>query len=155
MSSEISNPSPIQKEIQHIKEILATDKNKLLGECTTELINTMERGQHLSYKDFVDQIMTKFKKYPNSDQSITTGYVTNFVHSFVKSSSEVTSEKGRKGGVYKGGKMARIDKRPRCHTCNQVLRPVKSSSENLESFLQLEEESHSTTESNSDLDQAS
>jgi hypothetical protein len=84
-------------------------------EHTRKIIEGMDQGEKITVKDLADKVHSKVIEMP-------VGNVTNLVQMFVKRSKDVTVEIGRGGGVYKGGKPKRVDNRPRCPSCNQVVR---------------------------------
>lgn len=85
-------------------------------EQTRAIIAEMQQGQRIGVKDLADKVHAKIDTMSNAN-------VLNLVQMFCKQSKDVTVEVGRMGGIYKGGKIPRIDKRERCVTCNQVIRP--------------------------------
>lgn len=84
-------------------------------EHTCRIIENMQQGEKITVRDLVDKVSAEVK--------MGIGNVHNLVQMFLKKRKDVTVEIGRGGGVYKGGKPKRVDNRPRCASCNQVLRP--------------------------------
>jgi hypothetical protein len=82
---------------------------------TCRIIEGMQQGEKITVRDLVDKVAAEVK--------MGIGNVHNLVQMFLKKRKDVTVEIGRGGGVYKGGKPKRVDNRPRCTSCNQVLRP--------------------------------
>lgn len=82
---------------------------------TCHIIEKMQDGEKITVRDLVDKVAAEVK--------MGIGNVHNLVQMFLKKRKDVTVEIGRGGGVYKGGKPKRVDNRPRCTSCNQVLRP--------------------------------
>jgi hypothetical protein len=84
-------------------------------EHTRRIIDVMQQGEKITVRDLVDKVLAEVK--------MPSGNVTSLVQMYLKSDKSVSVEIGRGGGVFKGGKPKRIDNRPRCNSCNQVLRP--------------------------------
>lgn len=84
-------------------------------EHTRRIIEDMQQGEKITVRDLVDKV--------SSEVNMGIGNVHNLVQMFLKKRKDVTVEIGRGGGVFKGGKPKRVDNRPRCASCNQVLRP--------------------------------
>ena len=87
-------------------------------EQTRQIIDTMKHGEKIAIRDLVDKVASKV--------DMSGGNVMGLVQLFCKRSKEVSVEVGRGGGVFKGGKPKRVDTRPRCATCNQVVRSEMS-----------------------------
>ncbi len=83
-------------------------------EHTRQIIDTMKQGEKIGIRDLVDKVAAKV--------DMSGGNVMGLVQLFCKRSKEVSVEVGRGGGVFKGSKPRRIDARPRCETCHQVVR---------------------------------
>lgn len=81
------------------------------------IIDELEDGEKIIIRDLVDKVVFDTKL----SNSIVNSYVDVFVHSY----EAVKVEKGRGGGVFKGGRPKRVDNRPRCLSCYQVLRDKK------------------------------
>ncbi len=81
---------------------------------TRQIIDTMKQGEKIAIRDLVDKVAAKV--------DMSGGNVMGLVQLFCKRSKEVSVEVGRGGGVFKGGKPKRVDNRPRCITCHQVVR---------------------------------
>jgi hypothetical protein len=82
---------------------------------TRQIIDTMKQGEKIAIRDLVDKVAAKV-------DHMSGGNVMGLVQLFCKKSKEVSVEVGRGGGVFKGGKPKRVDNRPRCATCHQVVR---------------------------------
>lgn len=88
--------------------------NEVFAE-TRIIIDTMKDGEKIAIRDLVDKVTSKV--------DMSSGNVMGLVQLFCKRSKGLVSvEVGRGGGVFKGGKPKRVDNRPRCTTCNQVVR---------------------------------
>lgn len=87
--------------------------NEIVGEAN-KIIQDMKQGERILTDDLTDKISSKLK-LPQSN-------VKNLVSLFLKQCKDVRIEIGRGGGIFKGGRPKRIDARPRCHTCGQVVR---------------------------------
>jgi hypothetical protein len=81
---------------------------------TRQIIDMMKQGEKIAIRDLADKVAAQVE--------MSSGNVMGLVQLFCKKSKEVSVEVGRGGGVFKGGKPKRIDNRPRCSTCNQVVR---------------------------------
>lgn len=79
------------------------------------IIDELEHGKKITVKDLSEKIAAK-------TYGMSLGNVTNLVQMFLKDCKDITVEIGRNGGIYKGGKQKRVDNRPRCTQCNQVMR---------------------------------
>lgn len=84
-------------------------------------ISEMKNGEKITVRDLIDKISAQLPK-------MQAGNIANLVMMYVHSSKEVSVEVGRGGGIYKGGKPRRVDPRPRCPTCTQVLNQKMKSS---------------------------
>lgn len=82
---------------------------------TRVIINDMKQGEKITVRDLSDKVAAQIDNLPS-------GNITNLVQMFLKQCKDVSVEIGRGGGVFKGGKPKRVDIRPRCQTCNQVIR---------------------------------
>ncbi len=94
-------------------------------ECTQKYIDTMQDGDKITMSELTDKVAAVVKM-PHTR-------VLNLVSMFLQKNKEVKIETGRGGGVFKGKKKSRIDQRPRCHECGQVVRP-KSTFNTIPSF---------------------
>jgi len=83
---------------------------------TRQVIDEMQTGDKIGIRDLADKVSSQI------ELELSNANVMHLVQLFCKQSKEVTVEVGRGGGVYKGGKPKRIDNRPRCPSCNQVIR---------------------------------
>jgi hypothetical protein len=102
-------------------------------EHTRRIISDMKQGEKIGMKDLIDKVSSQIATMSSSN-------VMNLVQMFCKQSKEVTVEVGRGGGVYKGGKLPRVDTRTRCPHCNQVVRmETKKSTETIVDNLVNEE----------------
>lgn len=90
---------------------------------TRNIIDTMQQGEKIGIRDLADKVAAQVE--------MPSGNVMSLVQLFCKRSKDVSVEVGRGGGVFKGGKPKRVDTRPRCPTCHQVVRDMqKTKSEN-------------------------
>lgn len=84
-------------------------------ESAYKILDALEGGEKTTLKDLIDKIVAETKV----QVSIANGLVPMVVHEWAKNGNG-SVEKGRNGGVFKGGKPIRIDPRPRCTECGQV-----------------------------------
>jgi hypothetical protein len=112
---KISIEAPIEAPTETEETSLYKGMNAVFAQ-TRKIIDAMEHGGKMTVKDLSDRVQAEV-----SDMSI--GNVANLVQMFLKKSKDVSVEIGRGGGVFKGGKPQRVDNRPRCATCHQVVRP--------------------------------
>lgn len=88
------------------------DTMNIVFEATKRILDKLEDGKKTTLKDLIDKVVAETKV----QVSIANGLVPMYAHSY----TGVSVEKGRNGGVFKGGKPKRVDPRPRCPTCGQV-----------------------------------
>jgi len=86
-----------------------------------KILDLLGHGEKTTLKDLIDKVVAETKV----QVSIANGLVPMVVHEWAKNGNGAV-EKGRNGGVFKGGKPVRIDPRPRCLACGQVDRRKKS-----------------------------
>jgi hypothetical protein len=94
----------------------AQDITQSIFEATNRLIDALEHepSKKTTIRDLIDKVCAE----TGAKASVVSGLVPMYVHSNKKISVEV----GRNGGLLFGGKPKKTDTRPRCQTCNQVLR---------------------------------
>jgi hypothetical protein len=98
-------------------DIMEAIKTKLY-----ELLNSLEEDEKTTVKDLVDKIV-----YATGVKiSQANGIVPMLIHNWAQAGNG-RIERGRTGGVYRGTKKERVDPRPRCSECHQVLRKINSS----------------------------
>jgi hypothetical protein len=107
MNSQVSVVSDLQETM-----------NKVI-EATKRQFADVSDGEKIVLKDLLDKVVaeTGVKAYKAS------GIINAYLDS---KDSGVEVEAGRNGGCYKGGKPKRVDSRPRCDSCHQVLRTFNS-----------------------------
>ena len=89
-----------------------------------DLLDVMNDGDRTTLRDLVDKIV-----YATHVQiSIVNGLVPMMIHQKCQEGWG-TIRRGRNGGITKGIQPERVDMRPRCGECHQVLRPIKSKME--------------------------
>jgi len=108
------NINPIETKINLPEEETMYAGMNEVFEHTRKIFEPMQQGERIGIKDLVDKV--------TSQVELSSGNVMGLVQLWCKKSKEVTVEVGRGGGVFKGGKPKRIDHRPRCGTCHQVVR---------------------------------
>lgn len=101
--------------------VSAQETMNLVLESTNKVLDGLQHGHKTTMKDLTDKVVAETKV----QVSVANGLVPMFVHAWA-GRGEGTVEKGRNGGIFKGGKQKRIDPRARCETCNQVIRPKKT-----------------------------
>ena len=84
-----------------------------------ELLDALEDGEKSTMRDLTDKVIAA----TGVKVSIANGIVSLLVHQWA-AEGHGKVERGRGGGVFRGGKRQRIDARPRCSECNQVIRPT-------------------------------
>lgn len=84
---------------------------------TRSIIDSLSHGERIKTQDLADKVISQVKM-PISN-------VMNLLRIFLKDCKDITIEVGRDGGIYKGGKVPRVDKRKRCESCGQVVRDFK------------------------------
>lgn len=89
-----------------------------------DILDIMNDGDRTTLKDLVDKIVYT----TNVQVSMVNGLVPMMVHQKCEEGWG-TIRRGRAGGIVCGALKVRIDPRPRCGECHQVLRPIKSKME--------------------------
>lgn len=87
----------------------------IVFESAKKILDALETGHKTTLKDLIDKVVAETKV----QVSVANGLVPMYVHDWANK-GEGSVEKGRNGGVFKGGKPKRIDPRPRCSECGQV-----------------------------------
>lgn len=100
--------------------VSAHDTMNLVKQSVSKILDNLQDGEKTTLKDLIDKVVAE----TNIKVSIANGLVPMVVHEWANLGAG-SVEKGRNGGVFKGGKVPRVDPRPRCETCNQVIRPKK------------------------------
>lgn len=113
MSNNITEHNDASEITNIDNSSIYTGMNEIF-EHTRQIIDDMKQGEKISVADLVCKVASGVK--------MTQSNVTNLVQMYLKQCKSITVEVGRGGGVYKGGKPKRIDTRPRCPSCNQVVR---------------------------------
>lgn len=93
---------------------------------TYKILDALVQGEKTTLKDLIDKVVAE----TNVQVSTANGLVPMVVHEWADNGNG-SVEKGRNGGVFKGGKPIRIDPRPRCPTCGQVDRRKQAASKKL------------------------
>lgn len=93
----------------------AQETMNLVFESARKILDVLQNGQKTTMKDLTDKVVAETKV----QVSVANGLVPMYVHAWA-GRGEGTVEKGRNGGIFKGGKPKRIDPRPRCPECGQV-----------------------------------
>ena len=97
-------------------------------EATKAVIDGMAQHERLTIEDLTDIVKAKV-------EDLNIGNVGSMVKLCIAQSKLVKVEPGRNGGVYKGGRKPRVDTRPRCKTCSQVLRNITNAADSSESDI--------------------
>lgn len=100
---------------KEIESQSAQDIMDLVKESTTNILDVLEDGKKTTLKDLIDKVVAETK----IQISTANGLVPMVVHQWANE-GHGSVEKGRNGGVFKGGKPVRVDSRPRCESCGQV-----------------------------------
>jgi len=85
-----------------------------VNNATKTLLEEIKEGERQTMRDVVDKVVA-ITGVPISQAA---GLVNLYVHNY----PGFRVEKGMKGGIYRGPKQLRVDKRERCGACGQVLR---------------------------------
>lgn len=96
-------------DINRNTETVATIK-----QATIEILDAMENGARMEVSDLIDKVVFK--------TGVKTSTASQLVPIFARDYAGAEVYRGRGGGVIKGGKPTRVDPRPRCGECNQVVR---------------------------------
>jgi hypothetical protein len=126
-------------DIDNIENIESTenasnDITSSIMDATNRLIDQLEfePSKKTTIRDLIDKVCAA----TGAKSSVVAGLVPMYAHNNKKISVEV----GRGGGVFWGGKPKKVDLRPRCNACNQVLRFNKlKPSEHLVDEISIEE----------------
>lgn len=104
-----------------IKETTSSQKTMdSVKESVYKILAAIEHGNKTTLKDLIDKVVAE----TDVQVSIANGLVPMVVHEWAKDGNGSVN-KGRNGGIFKGGKPVRLDPRARCETCNQVVRTKK------------------------------
>jgi hypothetical protein len=91
-----------------------------ISESINKILDGLENGERVTLHDIIDKVI--------AETGVQISMANGLVPTLVRNYPGVEIEKGRNGGVFKGGKPKHIDERPRCETCHQVVR-VKPATE--------------------------
>jgi hypothetical protein len=91
-----------------------------ISESINKILDGLENGERATLHDIIDKVI--------AETGVQISMANGLVPTLVRNYPGVEIEKGRNGGVFKGGKPKHIDARPRCDTCHQVVR-VKPATE--------------------------
>lgn len=90
-------------------------------DATETAINNLAVNERISLKSLTERVAA-FLGLPQST-------VAAFVSMWVKEHKDIcTSQKGRKGGIYRGKPLRKEDLEPHCPHCHQKLRAAKAAS---------------------------
>ena len=89
--------------------------NKIIDISNREF-NNLNDGEKITLKDLIGIVV--------AETGIPTSKATGLVQTYAHECSAVKVELGRNGGIFKGGRPVRVDARPRCNECHQVVRPI-------------------------------
>lgn len=81
-------------------------------------LNALNDGEKITLKDLIDKTVA----VTGTPISIANGVMSMIVHGWCNEGNG-SINRGAYGGIFKGGKKVRVDPRPRCEACNQVVRP--------------------------------
>lgn len=107
--------------IKNIIDISLTDSMKSVLDETRNYLDNMKDGDRALQPDIINYVVEKTKV----QKSIVSGLVGLIIRSY----PGVSMRSGSGGGVFKGTEVKRVDNRPRCETCNQVVRVKVSKTE--------------------------
>jgi hypothetical protein len=117
MSTDIENTITHPNTPQTKVDASTQDTMNLVFTATNKILDALQNGEKTILRDVIDRVVFETKV----QQSIVNGIVPMFIHQWANAGNGSVN-KGRNGGIYKGSKQIRVDPRPRCETCNQVLR---------------------------------
>lgn len=83
-----------------------------------QILDALNDGERITLKDVIDKTVAE----TGTPISIANGIISMIVHGWCNEGNG-SINRGAYGGIFKGGKKVRIDPRPRCEACNQVVRP--------------------------------
>ena len=109
-------------DIINIDEQIKMHNNAIIDKvnnATKALLEEIKEGERQTMRDVVDKVVA-ITGVPISQAA---GLVNLYVHNY----PGFRVEKGMKGGIYRGEKQLRVDKRERCQSCGQVLRKSSKS----------------------------
>ena len=85
----------------------------LARQIITQKLDALKDGERITLRDLIDLIVF--------ETHMPVSLANGIIPSLVKEYPGVEVSAGRSGGVFKGGKPIRIDPRPRCPQCTQVV----------------------------------
>lgn len=91
----------------------------IVFQATKRRLDALELGTKTTLSDLIDKVVAE----TGAKVSIVNGLVPMFVHDWARK-GEGSINKGRNGGIFKGGKPRHEDTRKRCDACHQVLRTI-------------------------------
>lgn len=96
----------------------------LVRSAIETILEPLKDGERITSKDLIDKVIAA----THIKVSIANGIVPMILHA-LEEEGRGTLNIGRSGGWFVGGKKLRIDPRPRCETCHQVVRPKTNKNE--------------------------
>jgi hypothetical protein len=100
--------------------ISANDTMSAVKTSVHKILDSLNDGEKTTLKDLTDKVVAE----THIKVSIANGLVAMVAHEWCNNGGG-TINKGRGGGIFKNGKKIRVDPRPRCETCHQVVRIQK------------------------------
>ena len=100
-----------------MSDIQNTDTLTTVKTILNDLLNALGENERTTVRDLIDKVVNR----AGVRVSIANGLVPMLLQQWV-AEGHGRVERGRAGGVFKGEKKVRVDPRPRCNECHQVLR---------------------------------
>lgn len=114
----------MEKLMDNIDLMDVHNTTDLVFKSAHKYLEELNDGEKTTIGDLADKVSV--------DTNLPYSNVLNLVSMYVHQYKGVSVERGRNGGVFKGGKPKKIgDVRPRCETCNQTIKEKKPSSANV------------------------
>jgi TRAP-type mannitol/chloroaromatic compound transport system substrate-binding protein len=85
-----------------------------------KILNNLQDGERTTAKDIIQKVSSDLKIKISTAGSIVPMIVREW-----EAAGNGTFRRGQGQGIYKGKRPEKIDPRPRCETCNQVIRTKK------------------------------
>lgn len=101
--------TPIEKPIASPESVMS-----LIRDSVNRAIDAMTDGQRIKILDFFRLIV--------EDTGVKSSAVSCFATNYITARPDAYVKRGQKGGVVKGVRREKKDERPRCPTCQQLVR---------------------------------
>lgn len=110
-------PSPPTPSVPPTAVVQSSNVMSVVADIVVNYLNGMQQGEKITLKDLAAKVSEK--------TGLQGSAVIPVISLITKSYEGITIEKGRFGGIYKGGREVtakKPDERKRCETCHQVIR---------------------------------